>query len=112
MPRNTPTQSQQTAADEARIEIIKMNLEMEQAHQRHMIVPAGWEAVAAEPVGQKKTRLTARFDADMVEWYRGLGPGYQKRMNRVLRLFMLHSISGELDGKWEAGWDGALRRVR
>ena len=88
-----------------------MKREMRQAHEHGLIVPTGWEGTKAEPPAQKKTRITARFDADLVDWYRALGPGYQRRMNRVLRLFMLHSISGELDGKWERGWDGALREV-
>ena len=111
MPRNTPTKAEQGAADEARLEIMKLKLEMQQSHERGLIVPAGWEDVAKEPAAQKKTRITARFDADLVDWYKALGPGYQRRMNRVLRLFMLHSISGELEGKWERGWDGALRKV-
>lgn len=34
-----------------------------------------------------KSRITARFDADMVDWFKAHGDGYQTRMNAVLRAF-------------------------
>ncbi len=34
-----------------------------------------------------KERLTVRFDADMVQWFKQQGKGYQTRMNAVLRSF-------------------------
>lgn len=36
---------------------------------------------------QAKERLTVRFDADMVEWFKKQGRGYQTRMNAVLRSY-------------------------
>jgi uncharacterized protein (DUF4415 family) len=41
-------------------------------------------------IGQPKKQLTVRFDADVVEWFKGQGKGYQTRMNAVLRQFMEH----------------------
>lgn len=35
----------------------------------------------------KKTSITARFDTDMVEWFKSQGKGYQTKMNAVLRAF-------------------------
>jgi uncharacterized protein (DUF4415 family) len=35
-----------------------------------------------------KTRMTVRFDTDVVEWFKSYGPKYQTRMNAVLRQFM------------------------
>ena len=35
----------------------------------------------------KKESITARFDADMVEWFKSQGRGYQTKMNAVLRAF-------------------------
>ena len=32
-----------------------------------------------------KERLTVRFDADIVDWFKQQGKGYQTRMNSVLR---------------------------
>ena len=111
MAGNGPSKTQQAASDEARLQIMKMKMELQQAHENGLLVPDGWEVIDTEPPAQPKRRVTVRLDADMLDWFRGMGPGYQTRMNRVLRLFMLHSISGELEGKWERGWDGALRKV-
>ena len=45
-----------------------------------------WDnAVLVHP--KNKERLTVRFDADIVEWFKGQGKGYQTRMNSVLRSF-------------------------
>jgi uncharacterized protein (DUF4415 family) len=44
------------------------------------------DADVAIPDG--KTRMTVRFDTDVVEWFKSHGPKYQTRMNAVLRQFM------------------------
>jgi uncharacterized protein (DUF4415 family) len=35
-----------------------------------------------------KRQLTVRFDQDVIEWFKTQGPGYQTRMNAVLRSFV------------------------
>jgi uncharacterized protein (DUF4415 family) len=35
-----------------------------------------------------KRAISLRVDEDVLEWFRGLGPRYQTRMNAVLRTFM------------------------
>jgi uncharacterized protein (DUF4415 family) len=35
-----------------------------------------------------KTLLSLRIDADVVEWFRAQGAGYQSRMNALLRAYM------------------------
>ncbi len=35
-----------------------------------------------------KKPISLRLDEDLVEWYREQGPGYQTRMNAVLRMYM------------------------
>ncbi len=39
-----------------------------------------------------KTSLALRVDADVVEWFKAQGRGYQTRMNAVLRAFKEASI--------------------
>ena len=39
------------------------------------------------PEERGKTQITAKFDADMVAWFKKQGRGYQGRMNAVLRSF-------------------------
>jgi uncharacterized protein (DUF4415 family) len=36
-----------------------------------------------------KTQITMRLDAEVVEWFRSQGKGYQTRMNAVLKAYML-----------------------
>ena len=36
----------------------------------------------------QKVALGVRFDKDVVEWFKSQGPGYQTRMNAVLRTYM------------------------
>ena len=45
-----------------------------------------WDKAAIR-LPENKERLTVRFDADMVKWFRSQGRGYQTRMNAVLRSF-------------------------
>ena len=35
-----------------------------------------------------KKPITIRLDADVLEWFRSQGPGYQTRINRLLRRYM------------------------
>lgn len=36
----------------------------------------------------KKALLSLRIDGDVIEWFRAQGPGYQSRMNALLRAYM------------------------
>ena len=37
---------------------------------------------------RRKRMMTLRIDGDVVEWFKAHGPGYQSRMNAVLRAYM------------------------
>jgi|KBSMisStaDraftv2_1062788.scaffolds.fasta_scaffold920569_2 uncharacterized protein (DUF4415 family) len=42
-----------------------------------------------------KTPVNAKFDVDVVEWFKSQGRGYQTRMNAVLRRYMeVHRKAG------------------
>ena len=45
-----------------------------------------------------RTKLTARFDADVVKFFRSMGEGYQQRMNRVLRAYMHMRLAKLVEG--------------
>ncbi|HEV2378251.1 MAG TPA: BrnA antitoxin family protein [Terriglobia bacterium] len=45
-----------------------------------------------KPVPPKK-QLTLRVDSDVLEWYRRQGPGYQTRINALLRAYMQEHLS-------------------
>ena len=45
-----------------------------------------WEIVEIE-LPRAKQQLTLRLDADMIDWFKAQGPGYQTRINAVLRTY-------------------------
>lgn len=51
-------------------------------------------AVVAAPAAHKsklaalKQIVTIRLDTDMLDWFKGNGPGYQTRINQILRQYM------------------------
>jgi uncharacterized protein (DUF4415 family) len=47
---------------------------------------------------EPKKSISLRIDKDILEWYRHLGPGYQTRMNAVLRMYM-RAKSGTRENK-------------
>ena len=49
------------------------------------------EAELVLPVA--KQPISLRVDKDVLEWFRSLGPGYQTRMNAVLRSYMNRAAS-------------------
>ena len=72
-------------------------------------LPKDWNALDHwHPVTPKKERVTIRLDADMVRWFRSLGPGYGVRMNMVLRLYWTGILSGELSCHYR---DNSLPRL-
>lgn len=51
-------------------------------------LPDEWDGLDFDfPVKRPTTRVTLRLDADMVRWFRKLGPGYGARINRILRIY-------------------------
>ena len=40
------------------------------------------------PESPRKSAISLRLDADVLEWFRGQGAGYQTRINAVLRAYM------------------------
>jgi len=39
-----------------------------------------------EPLARKR-QVTLRIDADVLEWFKAQGPGYQTRINELLRAY-------------------------
>jgi len=60
-------------------------------------IPQEWHEISSRRESEKE-RLTLRLDRDVVRWFKSMGPGYQPRMNDVLRAFMHAKLSGLLHG--------------
>lgn len=73
---------------------------------------ASWSAKRAlkraAPVEPRKERVTILLDAEMPKWYRGLGHGYQRRINAVLRAYMNGVISKAIERKGDRDAKGRL----
>ncbi|MEJ6393962.1 BrnA antitoxin family protein [Gymnodinialimonas sp. 2305UL16-5] len=61
-------------------------------------IPEAWHEIATRRTSAKK-QLTVRFDEDVVKFFKSAGPGYQGRMNDVLRAFMHLKLGGFLYGE-------------
>ena len=58
--------------------------------------PGAVESTTAAPksnVVALKQIVTIRLDTDMLEWFRGAGPGYQTRINQILRQYMADHLA-------------------
>lgn len=53
-------------------------------------IPGDWDGIHERRRERhpKRVKVTASFDADVVRFFKGLGPGYQWRMNEVLRAYV------------------------
>lgn len=73
-------------------------------------LPTDWNGLDYwSPVEKPKTRVTLRLDTDMLRWFRAMGPGYQSRINLVLRIYYLGLLGGEIKA-YPA--DDTLPRIR
>jgi len=67
----------------------------------HEHFPDDWHSLEDKyPDRPKRTRITARFDEDVVKFFKRSGAGYQAKMNEVLRTYMFARLSKyvEADG--------------
>ena len=51
-------------------------------------LPEGWEKTIALGIPEPKQGVHIRLDADVMRWFKAQGPGYQTRINAVLRAFV------------------------
>jgi len=63
---------------------IKISAEHPEADVRHVV--RGIVRQGLKPVSSK-TSISLRVDADVLEWFKAQGRGYQTRINAVLRAF-------------------------
>ena len=63
---------------------IKVSTEHPEADVRHIV--RGIVRQGLKPVSSK-TSISLRVDADVLEWFKAQGRGYQTRINAVLRAF-------------------------
>jgi uncharacterized protein (DUF4415 family) len=70
-------------------------------------IPDSWAMLEADVAcSEKKVKVTLYLDASVAKFFRGMGKGYQERINRLLRLYAQAKIA-EVRW-WEEAWDREL----
>lgn len=90
------SQSRQAAHLDAIHELERLQMELEEKWLDQSL-PDDWSGLDWwDPVDRHKTRVTLRLDTDMLRWFRKLGPGYQKRLNSILRIYWASMLAGHI----------------
>lgn len=51
-------------------------------------LPVGWETTVELGVPERRQAIHIRLDPEVLRWFKAHGPGYQTRINAVLRAFV------------------------
>ena len=60
-------------------------------------LPDAWHQVATQP-SDEKCKVTIRLDRDVVTFFKAMGPGYQTKMNLLLRAWMHGRLAKVIKG--------------
>ena len=58
------------------------------ANEEDGVLPAGWESTVEIGLPEPRQPVHIRLDASVLRWFKAHGPGYQTRINAVLRAFV------------------------
>ena len=81
--------SRASKTDWARVRAMKdkdIKLAVEHPEAAFKYIVRGIVRRGLKPIASKAS-ISLRIDADVLEWFKAQGPGYQTRMNAVLRAF-------------------------
>ncbi len=99
------TIAQEKAYAALMLELQELEILVRQMKLKDALIPPEWREIEAKvPVQPKRTKVTVDLDADVVRWFRAMGLGYQRRMNAVLRTFMLALASKEILSRGDKDW--------
>ncbi len=107
MPDRKRTKEEERAFARLVADLEEQEIGFERFKLTRRLIPRGWHDLERKaPVTPPKRKLTLALDADMVDWFRGLGRGYQPRMNAVLRAYMHAVIAKEVEREGDRDWRG------
>jgi uncharacterized protein (DUF4415 family) len=69
------------------------------ADEEDGVLPDGWESTVSLGVPEPKQDIHIRLDPGVLRWFKAHGPGYQTRINAVLRAFVQARQREERDRK-------------
>ncbi len=90
------TQSKRDAQQRMMLEMERLQADLEE-NWIDRSLPDDWQGLYGhELIEPAKTRVTIRLDADMVRWFRKMGPNYSRLINRVLRVYWSALLAGQI----------------
>lgn len=93
------TIAQERAHSELMLELERQAQDLRDLRLRRSLIPSDWGKLEeTAPVRRRRRKVTVALDEDVARWFRGLGEGYHRRINGVLRTYMLAVISKEVLG--------------
>ncbi len=78
----------QSRTDWARVDRTTEEEVERQAAEDDAAFPEDWRDSAILGLPPRKQAINIRLDEDVIAWFKRLGPGYQTRINTVLRSFV------------------------
>ncbi|MEM9431653.1 MAG: BrnA antitoxin family protein [Pseudomonadota bacterium] len=107
MPNIKRTKAEERAHTELILLLSENDLWMRAFRLKDAFIPAAWaEMDQIAPTEPPRVEVTLDLDADMVKWFRGLGSGWEGRLNSVLRSYMLAVVSREIESRRDRDWRG------
>ncbi len=111
------TRAEARAHNAMMIELDRLEQDMRDARLRRALIPDDWHRMEeTAPVRQRRKKVTVALDEDVARWFHGLGEGYHRRINAVLRTYMLALVSkevlveGDRDRHGDAVWGVKARK--
>lgn len=91
------TIAQERAHIEMMRELDRQEADIRDLMLRMSLIPPEWHGLEeTAPVTPRRKKVTVALDEDVARWFRRLGEGYHRRINAVLRTYMLALISKEV----------------
>jgi uncharacterized protein (DUF4415 family) len=93
------TSTTPTSKIDREIEALKLKPESEiDTSELRVLPPEVWaNAVRGKFYRPVKQPIALRLDADLIAWFKSQGPGYQSRINEVLRREMITALKPRAD---------------
>ncbi|MEM9045195.1 MAG: BrnA antitoxin family protein [Pseudomonadota bacterium] len=102
-----PSIAERKSALEFKLEILRQKREWDEWMIEREMIPKAWRKMEEiAPCSMPKKKLNLCLDQDVVKFYRGLGRGYQARINAILRTWMHARIAKVIEGHGDSDWDG------
>jgi len=83
-----PRSRREGRTDWKRVKAMKQSEVERLADEEEGKLPKGWEKKVVLGIPAPKKDIHIRLDADIVDWFKSRGKGYQTRINAVLRAFV------------------------